>query len=192
MEHILAKALGRDVAQLAPEEKRQLLGRLLGRLAHEIRNPLSSLDIHSQLLEEDLGELAPEVREKLAPRLEINPQAALTNLAFLRLVTPKEEVYLGEAFPVELQLYWQNAENVQMPQLPAEGFSLGQASRPAQSTTLINGMQYNVAVFKMSATPAKPGLLTLGPAECSLTVLVPLQNARRRDRSRRTPRPELP
>lgn len=94
MEHILAKALGRDVAQLAPEEKRQLLGRLLGRLAHEIRNPLSSLDIHSQLLEEDLGELAPEVREKLAPRLEIirGELHRLENIVkhFLRLSRPSE------------------------------------------------------------------------------------------------------
>jgi signal transduction histidine kinase len=59
MENILAKALGQDVTQLAPDEKQQLLGRLLGRLAHEIRNPLSSLDIHVQLLEEDLAEVAP-------------------------------------------------------------------------------------------------------------------------------------
>lgn len=36
------------------EEKRNLLARLLSHLAHEIRNPLSSLDIHVQLLEEDL------------------------------------------------------------------------------------------------------------------------------------------
>ncbi len=40
-------------AQRAQEEKRDLLARLLAHLAHEIRNPLSSLDIHVQLLEED-------------------------------------------------------------------------------------------------------------------------------------------
>jgi len=56
---------------LAAAEKRDLLARLLGRLAHEIRNPLSSLDIHVQLLEEDLASLAPQVCERLAPRLEI-------------------------------------------------------------------------------------------------------------------------
>jgi two-component system sensor histidine kinase HydH len=67
----LAKALGQDAAQLAAAEKRDLLARLLGRLAHEIRNPLSSLDIHVQLLEEDLGALAPAMREQLNPRLEI-------------------------------------------------------------------------------------------------------------------------
>ena len=67
----MAKALGQDVSQLAAAEKRDLLGRLLGRLAHEVRNPLSSLDIHVQLLEEDLAALAPQMREQLTPRLEI-------------------------------------------------------------------------------------------------------------------------
>jgi signal transduction histidine kinase len=52
-------------------EKRELLERLAARLAHEIRNPLSSLDIHVQLLEEDLGTLTPSLRDQLNPRLEI-------------------------------------------------------------------------------------------------------------------------
>ena len=71
MENILAKALGQDESQLVAVEKHGLLGRLLGRLAHEIRNPLSSLDIHVQLLEEDLAAFAPETRKPLDSRLEI-------------------------------------------------------------------------------------------------------------------------
>src|ERR1022692_1414629 len=71
VESILAQALGQDVSQLAAAEKRDLLARLLGRLAHEVRNPLSSLDIHVQLLEEDLAELTPQLRDQLTPRLEI-------------------------------------------------------------------------------------------------------------------------
>ena len=71
VESILAKALGQDATQLAVAEKRDLLERLLARLAHEIRNPLSSLDIHVQLLEEDLGGLAPQLRDHLTSRLEI-------------------------------------------------------------------------------------------------------------------------
>jgi two-component system sensor histidine kinase HydH len=45
----------------------------LSRLAHEIRNPLSSLDIHVQLLEEDLARTAPHLNlnEKNAARFEI-------------------------------------------------------------------------------------------------------------------------
>lgn len=71
MEKILANALGQDVTKLAAQEKRLLLSRLLARFAHEVRNPLSSLDIHVQLLEEDLQEATPRVREKTASRFEI-------------------------------------------------------------------------------------------------------------------------
>jgi len=71
MEKILATALGQDVSKLATQEKQLLLSRLLARLAHEIRNPLSSLDIHVQLLEEDLADATPRLKEKTASRLEI-------------------------------------------------------------------------------------------------------------------------
>jgi two-component system sensor histidine kinase HydH len=72
MEKILANALGQDVSKLAAQEKQLLLSRLLARFAHEIRNPLSSLDIHVQLLEEDIARTAaPETREKTASRFEI-------------------------------------------------------------------------------------------------------------------------
>jgi two-component system sensor histidine kinase HydH len=71
METILATALGQPTPPLTLEEKRQLLSRLLGRLAHEIRNPLSSLAIHVQLLEEDLLETAPQAQTKLAGRLGV-------------------------------------------------------------------------------------------------------------------------
>ena len=94
MESFLAKALGQDAGQLAVAEKRDLLERLLARLAHEIRNPLSSLDIHVQLLEEDLGSLAPGLRGQLSPRLEII-RGELHRLEsvvdhFLRLAGPSE------------------------------------------------------------------------------------------------------
>src|SRR5215813_11775333 len=71
MERILANALGQDVNKLAAQEKRLLLARLLARFAHEVRNPLSSLDIHVQLLEEDLRNAAPQWRERTAGRFDI-------------------------------------------------------------------------------------------------------------------------
>jgi two-component system sensor histidine kinase HydH len=71
MENVLAKALGQDVTHLPATEKRDLLARLLKRLAHEIRNPLSSLGVHFQLLEEDLSALSPAAGTQLASRLGI-------------------------------------------------------------------------------------------------------------------------
>jgi hypothetical protein len=110
-----------------------------------------------------------------------NPNAALTNLAFLRLVVPKTEVYLGEPFPVEMHLYWQDAREIRMPQLRAEGFSLGQMPKPTQTRTQLGNGVYNVAVFKLTATAARTGSLTLGPAEEDLTILIPMTNRRSRD-----------
>ncbi len=68
---MLSQALGEAAGQLAAVEKRRLLSRLLARLAHEVRNPLSSLDIHVQLLQEDLTQLEPAVRERVAGRIDI-------------------------------------------------------------------------------------------------------------------------
>jgi len=66
----------------------------MARLAHEIRNPLSSLNIHVQLLEEDLGSLAPETREQLTSRLGIihGELHRLESIVehFLRLSGPSE------------------------------------------------------------------------------------------------------
>ncbi len=70
-EHILAKVLDQDATHLPATEKGDLLARLLKRLAHEIRNPLSSLGVHFQLLEEDLRALSPQARTQLASRLGI-------------------------------------------------------------------------------------------------------------------------
>jgi signal transduction histidine kinase len=62
---------GLETTLLPAAEKHDQLARLLKRLAHEIRNPLSSLDVHFQLLEEDLGALTPPVTAPLASRLAI-------------------------------------------------------------------------------------------------------------------------
>ena len=71
MENVLARPASQDVPPFPATEKRDLHARLLKRLAHEIRNPLSSLDVHFQLLEEDLSTLSPELRAQLASRLGI-------------------------------------------------------------------------------------------------------------------------
>ena len=69
MEKILAQALGQDVSQLAAAEKQHLLC-ACWRAWRMVRNPLSSLDIHVQLLEEDLARQAPEIRDRLLGRLK--------------------------------------------------------------------------------------------------------------------------
>ncbi len=71
METLLREALGPDASPLSAAERQRLLSRLLARLAHEIRNPLGSLDIHVQLLEEDLAQTSPPLPTQVTGRLEI-------------------------------------------------------------------------------------------------------------------------
>ncbi len=96
--------------------------------------------------------------------------AANNSLAFLRLVVPKTEVYLGEPFPVEIHLYWRSAKDIRMPQLRADGFTTSQIPEPSQSRTQVGNAVYNLAVFRLSARAARAGTLTLGPVEETLTV----------------------
>jgi two-component system sensor histidine kinase HydH len=70
-ENIPMRDEGPEAAPLPAPENRDLVARLLKRLAHEIRNPLSSLDVQFQLLEEDLNALGPEVRPPMAARLGV-------------------------------------------------------------------------------------------------------------------------
>jgi hypothetical protein len=78
---------------------------------------------------------------------------------------------------VEIALYVTSAEDVQRPQLKAEGFSIGQQANSQPTRTQVGNAIYNLILFKMSATAARAGDLTLG-AESSLTLHI--QDNRRR------------
>lgn len=126
-------------------EKRNLLERLLARLAHEIRNPLSSLDIHVQLLEEDLGGVPAPMREKLTPRLAIihgelhrlesivdhflrlaGPSALdLESVEITKIITHVCELLRPEAAAREIQLVTHLDET--LPALTADSVRLTQA-----------------------------------------------------------------
>ena len=92
--------------------------------------------------------------------------------AFLKLVLSKTNLVFGEIVPAEIRLYVQAAKNLTLPQLSAEGFSVSaMPQRPEQTQTQINGVGYNLAIFRISVTPIRTGQLTLGPATCGLTIL---------------------
>lgn len=93
--------------------------------------------------------------------------------AFVRLQLPRQDIFLGETIPATIECYWQDGGNIQRPQLVASGFSvsgLGDYDRPNRQVR-IKGKIYNQLVFHAAVTPAKAGMLELGPATWSLTVL---------------------
>jgi hypothetical protein len=91
--------------------------------------------------------------------------------AFVRVVTPKNQLYVGELSEVEVQVYFQEARLTQYPQLPADsGFTVGKWLRPIESRANISNQVYNLVIFKQPITAVKGGLLNLGPATVSLFV----------------------
>ncbi|HEX3800444.1 MAG TPA: BatD family protein [Verrucomicrobiae bacterium] len=96
--------------------------------------------------------------------------------AFLRLLVPKNEVYLGEVLPVDIQLFYRAIQGAEMPQVKEEGFTLGKMLQPTQASTAVNGQPYSVATMKTFVVPAKVGKLDLGPA--TMQVNVPKPNSR--------------
>jgi hypothetical protein len=90
--------------------------------------------------------------------------------AFLKLSATKSEVYLGEILPVEIQLYFQNVQNPEMPHLNEEGFLLGKMQQTSQADTVLNGVQYHYVTLDSFVVPAKAGKLDLGPATIQVTV----------------------
>ena len=125
MDQLLATALGHEVSPTAALEQRDLLLlRLVGRLAHEIRNPLSSLHIHVQLLEEDLGEVFPEARERFSDRLEIvhDEIHRLEKVVkqFIRLASPSELNFA----PVDIRALFNRLSELLAPEASKRGIEI--------------------------------------------------------------------
>ena len=97
----------------------------------------------------------------------------LANMAFVKVRLPKNEAYVGEVIPAEVKVYATSAENLQLHQFKAEGFTLGKASHTSQSREVLNGRQYHVVTFHMPIAARKIGTLPVGPAECTLNVVMP-------------------
>ncbi|MFZ5493711.1 MAG: sensor histidine kinase [Verrucomicrobiota bacterium] len=124
MDNVFANAFGHDGRMLAAQEKQLLLSRLLARLAHEIRNPLSSLDIHVQLLEEDLAQVSPALKERTAGRLAFihGELQRLENIVrqFLNLAGPSDL----ELQPVEMPRIIGHVCELLRPEAAARGIEI--------------------------------------------------------------------
>jgi len=118
----------------------------------------------------------PVLKLKVLPASQAAPNPA-NETAFLRLVTPKNEIYLGEALPVDINLYFLELREARMPQLQAEGFTLGKMLQQRQTQSRVGGRVFMLVPFKSYVSGARVGNLTLGPA--SMQLAVPRANARR-------------
>ena len=121
-------------------------------------------------------------------KLKVNAAAApgsqedaLKQFAFVKLILPKTEMYVGEILPLEIRAYFFDAEIREAPQLKSDGFTFGKLTQVQPSRTQIGNNIYQLYPFKLSASAAKTGKLALGPAQFNLTLKIPVNNRRRTD-----------
>ena len=98
--------------------------------------------------------------------------------AFLKLVVPKTNLFIGEVLPVEIQVYFLALQASEEPHFKEEGFTLGsKLHRSGQNVTMYNNQRVNVVSYYTYIVPVKAGKIDLGPA--TWPVRVPAPNARR-------------
>jgi hypothetical protein len=115
-----------------------------------------------------------------------SPQAmnSGTELAFLKLILPRKEVYVGETFIAQLQLFLlnrvQGVSQVQVASFPADGFNVGKMVEAQRRQVQVGNSVYTVIPIEVTLKPIKAGPLTIGPVTFSLVVELP-SSGRQRD-----------
>ena len=105
------------------------------------------------------------------PGTAVTAPGAPAPVAFVKLILPKRQLYVGEVSEVELQVYFQEARITQYPQLPLDaGITAGKWLKPTESRVNLSNQVYAVVSFKQPITPVKAGLVTVGPATASILV----------------------
>ncbi|MGV3757200.1 MAG: BatD family protein, partial [Verrucomicrobiota bacterium] len=113
--------------------------------------------------------VTPAAKAAAPPAEEANKQA------FLQLSTPKRELYVGEVFPLEVNLFFQNARG-EMPQVKSDGFSLSAQPLHTQDRVRLPNGIYQRHNFRYVAKALKTGDQELGPAQCNLQVQIPVRD----------------
>ncbi|HZR21358.1 MAG TPA: BatD family protein [Verrucomicrobiae bacterium] len=107
-----------------------------------------------------------------------------TELAFLKLILPRKEVYVGESFTAQLQLHVlnrvQGVNQIQLTAFPADGFSVGKLVEGQRHQVQIGNGVYTVIPVEVALKAIKAGALMVGPVTFGMVVELP-SNGRQRD-----------
>lgn len=120
------------------------------------------------------------------------PPPGSENFAFLKIVVPKKEIFVGEVETVELQTFVRdnlhNAENILQwcdspngPSLKAEGFTVIKTGHARWRRAQVGNASYVLATLVAAISPLKAGPLKIGSSDAQIGVQVVLPGQRPRD-----------
>jgi len=122
----------------------------------------------------------PPATSSMRPEPESVPE---DEVAYLQMIVPETEVYVGQVVPVEIRLFLDSRfrfEIGHMPTFSGEGFISEKLSQPVERRQVIDGVTYDVVTFYGAITPVKLGQLEVSPVELAANVLVPVSRGRSR------------
>lgn len=97
-------------------------------------------------------------------------------VAFGELIVGTDDVYVGQAIPVELRMYFDTSVRTRvdgMPTIESGGFTVEKLSEPRQTRVEKDGRSYDVLTFQTVITPVKTGEVEFGPAQIQCTISLP-------------------
>ncbi len=103
----------------------------------------------------------------------------LAGKIMLSLKMEKAEAYPDETIGLSIKLSYHNLslQDIQYPQFPRSGLSVGVFGDPVQNAEMINGSEYKTLEFKTSVSGRKTGHFRLGPAQLQFSLLLPSRDA---------------
>lgn len=89
------------------------------------------------------------------------PQNSNGELAFLRVVAPKHQLYVGEVMPVQIKAYFRSGMSASLnglPTLSSDAFTMSKLTgQPAQTQELVEGTPYTVVTWPAALSAVKEG-----------------------------------
>jgi hypothetical protein len=113
------------------------------------------------------------IQLNVLPAEVIDPQQ---RNAFLRLLVPRTNLFVGEVLPIQIRLYARHGSLRDIPQLQQEGLTLGRINQHPVRKSFLGGIEYSLVIFETYISPARSGRLTLGPA--NLPMNLPVEGGR--------------
>jgi hypothetical protein len=111
------------------------------------------------------------------PSATASAESANGQPAFLRVVTPKKELFVGELVPVQIKAYFRRGMSASLnglPSLSSDAFTLSKLTRePQQSQEIVDGTAYRVVTWPATLSPVKAGDYSLN---MELPVIVRVQD----------------